>query len=98
MASWLNLASAGYLQRLQTVADRLLRFLVTLPLVIELQARPLIQIHGLEVVGSPERAIGLWLRREQRPVGPANSQSRVSMGNGGNMDCGSCLGFALNRV
>ena len=100
MPNGLDLASTRCLQQPQTVADRLLCLLVALPLVIELQACPLIRIHGLEVVGSPELAIGHWLRREQRTVGPANSRFRLSMDRCrcGNVGGGSWLGFTLSRI
>jgi hypothetical protein len=52
-----NFAFARCLQHPQTVAYGLLRLPVALPLVVELQPRPFIRIHGLEV-GSPELAIG----------------------------------------
>jgi hypothetical protein len=81
----LNLASARCLQQPQTVADRLLRPLVALPLVIEFQARPLIRIHRLQL-GAPELAVGGRLRHQQRPVGPANSKVGVSLGRCGRLD------------
>src|SRR3979411_2060226 len=89
LPSGLNLASARCLPQPETGAYHLLRICIALPLVVELQARPLIRIHGLEV-GSPELAVGRWLRYQQRPVGPTNSQFGVSMGQ-----CGSVGGVGL---
>jgi hypothetical protein len=70
--------------------------LVALPLEIELQARPLIRIHGLEV-GSLKLAVGRGLWSEQRPVGPANSQFWLSLGRCVSVE-GVCLKFALSRI
>jgi hypothetical protein len=100
-----NLAFARCLQQPQTVAYGLLRLLVALPLVVELQPRPLIRIHGLEV-DPPELAVGRRLRYEQRPVGPANPDLRVSLhgggGGGSGGRCGGldgiCLNFSLSRI
>jgi hypothetical protein len=92
----LNLASARCLQQPQTVADRLLRPLVALPLVIEPQARPLIRIHRLEL-GAPELAVGGRLRYQQRPVGPANSKVGVSLGRCGRLD-GVGFNIVLSRM
>jgi hypothetical protein len=94
--SGLNLASARCLQQPQTVADPLLRLLITLPLVIEFQARPLIRIHRLEL-GHPELAVGGWLRCEQRRVGPVNSKVRVSLGRRGSL-VGVGFDFVLSRI
>jgi hypothetical protein len=92
----LNLASARCLQQPQTVAYLLLRPLIALPLVIEPQARPLIRIHRLEL-GHLEFAVGGWLRYEQRPIGPANSKVRVSLGRCGRLD-GVGFNFVLRRI
>src|SRR5476649_2920962 len=94
--SGLNLASARCLQQPQTVAYLHFRPLVALPLVVELQARPLIRIHGLEF-GPPEFAVGGWLRYQQRPVGPANSKVRLSLGRCGSLD-GVGFDFVLSRI
>jgi hypothetical protein len=94
--SGLNLAPARCLQQQQTVAYLLLRLLVALPLVVELQARPLIRIHRLEF-GPPELAVGGWLRYQQRPLGPANSKVRLSLGRSGSLD-GVGFDFVLSRI
>ena len=91
-----DLASARCLQQPQAVASDLLGTLVTLPLEIELQARPLIGVHGLEV-GSLELAIGRRLRHEQRSIGPADSHFRVTLDRCGGV-VGVCLKFTLRRI
>ena len=96
-----ELAHARCLQQPQTVACDLLRTQVALPLVVELEARPCLRIHGLEV-GSAKLAVGRRLRCEQRAGGPANSIFRVSIGRRGSLDRSSldriCLSFALSRI
>ena len=98
MPGGLNLAPARCLQQPQTVAYHLLRGLVALPLVVELQARPLIRIHGLQI-GCLQLAVGRWLRCEQRALGPVNSQLRVYFGRRGSR-CGGgfCLDFTLSGM
>ena len=57
----LDFACAGRLQQDEALARSLLRVLVALPLILDLQAGPFIRIDGLEV-GSLELAIGGGLR------------------------------------
>lgn len=102
MPNGLNLAHARLLEQAQTVARNLLGILEALPLVINLQAGPLIRVHNTDI-GSLEIAIGRRLRCEQRRVGSVNSQFGISswfsvlMGTRGSAG-ESCLGFGLNRI
>ena len=67
-----DLACAGRLQQAQAVARSLLRILIALSLVFDLQVGPLIRIHGLEV-RSLELAIRCRLRGKQRRIRSPNS-------------------------
>ena len=72
-----DLTEARCLQQDEALARGLLRILITLPFVFDLQAPPFIRIDGLEV-GSLELAIGVGLRRQQRRVWPPDVWLDVS--------------------
>jgi hypothetical protein len=65
----LDFACAGRLQQSEALARGLLRILVALSFVLDLQAGPFIRVDGSEV-GSFELAIGGGLRRQQRQGRP----------------------------
>jgi len=97
----LNLAFARHLQLPQTRAGDLLRTLVALPLVIELQARKFVGVHGVAV--SPKLAVGRGLRYQQRAGRPTNSQFRISLGGrgggrSGRSGSGLCLDLTRARI
>jgi len=102
MPNGLNLAHARRLEQAQSVARNLLGILEALPLVIDLQAGPLIRVHNTNI-GSLEVTIGRRLWCEQRRVGPVDSQFSIStwfsvlMGTRGSAG-GSCLDLRLNRI
>ena len=79
-----RLALLQCLQPPQTVARDLLRMLVALPFVVELQACELFGIHGLEI-GSPERAVGCGLRFQQRLLRPASACFSLRMSHRGGL-------------
>jgi hypothetical protein len=74
----LDFARAGRLQQGEALARGLLRSLVALPFVLDLQARPFIRVHGPEV-GSFELAIGGGLWRQQRQGRPPDFWFGMSM-------------------
>src|SRR5580700_1087231 len=73
LRSALDFASRGPLQLAQAVARCLFGVLITLPLVLDFQARPLIRVHGLDI-GPLELAVGRRLGSKQRWIGPAHAQ------------------------
>jgi hypothetical protein len=98
MPNGLNLAHARLLKQAQTVARNLLGILEALPLVIDLQAGPLIRVHNTDI-GSLEVAIGRRLWCEQRRVGSVDAQFSISAWFSVLMGTrGSCLDLRLNRI
>src|SRR6185369_7848509 len=66
-----DFACAGRLQQGEALARGLLRILVALSFVLDLQPRPFVRVDGT-AVGAFELAIGGGLRRQQRRVRPSD--------------------------
>src|SRR5215212_678481 len=93
----LDFACAGRLQQSEALARGLLRILVALSFVLDLQAGPFIRVDGPEV-GLFEFAIGGGLRRQQRQGRPPDFWFGLSIWFGvsagaGRSPDGRCLVF-----
>ncbi len=73
LRSALDFAGSGPLQPAQALSRCGFGFLITLPLVLDFQARPFIRVHSLDV-GPLELAVGCRLGSKQCRIGASYAQ------------------------